>query len=301
MTSVSIVIPTRDRLDRLRALLDSIGEAEEIVVVADGPTQGLEEALAGRDVSLVRHAASRGPAAARNSGWKAASGEWILFIDDDCVAAPGWLEAMGAATAADTVVQGRVEPNPDEIDALGPFDRTLSVSSAGPFFQTANILYPRALLEQLDGFDETFVHAGEDTDLGWRAKEAGASTRYEPQALAWHAVHKMGARGLVRNSRRWASAVLNVKRHPELRAHCHHEVFWKPSHEVLLLALTSTLLARRTRGASLVLTLPWLVHHRGEHRGRLAFVTQLPRHLAVDGAEMVAMVRGSIAARTLLL
>jgi GT2 family glycosyltransferase len=282
-------------------LLDSLNGAEEIVVVADGPTPGLDEALSGRNVNLVRHGESRGPAAARNTGWKAADGDWILFIDDDCVAAPGWLDAMQAAAAPNTVVQGRVAPHPDEVGALGAFARTLEVSSAGPFFQTANILYPRALLEELDGFDESFVHAGEDTDLGWRAKEAGATIRYEPAALAWHAVHEMGARGLVRNSRRWASGVLNVKRHPGLRAHFHHLIFWKRSHELLLLALASLLFARRTKGASLILALPWSAHHRGQHEGRLRFVVELHRHLAVDGAEVVAMVRGSIAARTLLL
>src|SRR5439155_24140943 len=118
----------------------------------------------------------------------------------------------------EAVVQGRVEPLPGERDRIGPFARTLWVREAGPFYQTANILYPRALLERLGGFDEAYPFpAGEDTDLGWRAVEAGARVVFAPDALVWHAVHEPGWRGLVRDARRWGSAVRIVKRHPGLR------------------------------------------------------------------------------------
>jgi glycosyltransferase involved in cell wall biosynthesis len=302
MPGLSVVIPTRDRAARLRALLDSIEGADEIVVVADGATAEVEAVLAGRPVKVVRHAASRGPAAARNSGWRAAAGEWVAFVDDDCRAAPGWVAALRAAAAANTVVQGRVEPDPAEAAGIGPFARTLRVGAAGPFFQTANILYPRALLEALGGFDEAYAYpAGEDTDLGWRARESGAAIAFAPGALVWHAVHPMGPAALVRDARRWGSAVRIVKRHPGLRAHFHRRVFWKRSHERLLLAALGAVLARRTRGASLALAVPWALEHRAEHPDAAALARSLPAHLAVDGAELAAMARGSIEAGTLLL
>ena len=89
----------------------------------------------------------------------------------------------------------------------------------GPWLQTCNIAYPRALLEELGGFDESFRTApGEDTDLGWRAIEAGTRLVYEPAALNWHAVHVPGALELIRTSQRWSGTVRNVARHPQLRA-----------------------------------------------------------------------------------
>jgi GT2 family glycosyltransferase len=271
------------------------------VVVADGATPEVLE-VAARAPRLMRLQPGRGPAAARNAGWRAATGALIAFTDDDCVPAPGWADALLAASDGASVVQGPVEPLPDERDRIGPFARTLWVREGDGFFQTANVAYPRALLERLGGFDEAFTHpAGEDTDLGLRALEAGARGVWAADALVHHAVHEPGWRGLVRDALRWGSAVRLVKRHPELRLRFHHRWFWKRSHEALLLALAGGLAARRTRGISLAAALPWLLVHRTEHPDRGSLARALPAHLAVDLAETAAMARGSLAARTLLL
>ncbi len=146
-------------------------------------------------------------------------------------------------------MQGRVAPLPAERERLHAFARSVFVEGAGPFFETANILYPRALLERLGGFDGDYGLAGDDTDLGWRAQELGAQVRFAPDALVWHAVHDVGWRGYVKDAPRFGDAVGIVKRHPGLRAHFHHHVFWKPSHERLLLALAGRALP--ARGAAL--------------------------------------------------
>jgi GT2 family glycosyltransferase len=199
------------------------------------------------------------------------------------------------------IVQGRVEPHPDELSELGPFARTLRVDGAGPFFQTANILYPRSVLERLGGFDEAFTHpAGEDTDLGWRARSAGVDAVFAFDALVWHAVHKPGWHGLVRDAPRWGSAVRLVRRHPGLRAHFHHRFFWKPAHERLLLAAAAVALAPRTRGLALAGVLPWMLGHRREHPQAASWLRSLPAHLAVDSAEVAALAAGSVRARTFL-
>ena len=261
-------------------------------MVADRATAEVDAVLAeaADGVRVLRTAG--GPAVARNAGWRAAGGEWVAFVDDDCEPAPGWLGALRAQAGENVVVQGRVEPHPAERDRIGPFTRTLEVGGAGPFFQTANILYPRALLERLGGFDEAYAYpAGEDTDLGWRALEAGARAVFAPGALVWHAVHEMGPMALARDAHRWGSAVRILKRHPRLRAHFHHHVFWKRSHERLLLGLLGLALRRPW---ALVLWVPWLLEHRTGARS-------LPGHLLVDSAEMAAMIRGSVRARTLLI
>lgn len=294
MALTSVVIATKSRAGRLRALLEAL-RGEDVVVAADGATAEVHAVLAEfAGVRVVRLDPGRGPAAARNAGWRAAAGaDYIAFTDDDCLPAPGWLAALRAQAATDVAVQGAVAPLPAERDRLGPFARTLEVAAAGPFFQTANMLYPRVVLERLGGFDEAFAFpAGEDTDLGWRARAAGVQMRFAPDALVWHAVHELGWRGLVRDAPRWGSAIRMVKRNPGLRAHFHHRYFWKPSHERLLLAL----LVRRPWAL-----VPWLLVHRREHAGAAGLVRALPAHLAVDAAELAALARGSIRARTLLL
>ncbi len=305
---LSVVVTAHARPGRLRTLLAALAGQEgapvEVVVVADG---GTPEVLAVLDgvvgARVLRLDPGRGPAAARNAGWRAATGRFVAFTDDDCVPVPGWAAALQAAAGPeDRIVQGRVEPLPDERERIGPFARTLWVRGAGPFFQTANVLYPRALLEHLGGFDEAFeAPAGEDTDLGWRALELGATAVFAPDALVHHAVHEPGWRGLVADAPRWGSAVRLVKRHPGLRAHFAHRWFWKPAHERLLLALAGAALARPTRGASLAVVLPYALVHRGEHPSRASLARALPAHLAVDAAEVAALARGSWRARTLLL
>src|SRR5436305_877860 len=158
----------------------------------------------------ARHPAFRlGPSGARNAGWRAARAPLIAFTDDDCVPSPGWLAALVAAAGPDTVVQGPVQPIPSERRRLGPFSRSLWVDRLGPWYQAANVLYPRELLERLGGFDsETFPFAGEDCDLAWRALEDGAEAVWAPDARVHHAVNELGPAGSLRVALRWSESIL---------------------------------------------------------------------------------------------
>lgn len=322
----SVVVPTRNRAARLRALLASLAEQEgaplfEVIVVDNASDDDTLAVVAEADADAAMHARAvhlprpLGPAVARNHGWQVARGRLIVFTDDDVVAQPGWLAAIAAAHERDpeAVIQGRTEPDPRELHRLSAFARSQSATGPGPWFQTCNIAYPRALLERLGGFDESYWEAaGEDTDLGWRAVEAGARVIYDPSALNWHAVHEPGAWQLIRATQKWRLGVANVKRHPQLRAALHRRIFWKRSHERLLAAVTGIGLAAyagRGRGGSRVAaagiavaaTLPYLMLHRSQHGSYAGTVAALPAHAALDAAEVIAMARGSAAARTLVL
>jgi GT2 family glycosyltransferase len=247
-----------------------------------------------------------GPAIARNRGWRAAQGGLVVFTDDDVVAQPGWLAAIATAHERDpeALIQGRTEPDPREIDRLSAFARSQAASGPGPWFQTCNIAYPRELLQRLGGFDETFWEAaGEDTDLGWRAIEAGTRVVYEPAALSWHAVHEPGALALIRASQKWRLIVRNVARHPQLRDALHRRVFWKPAHERLLITLLLMGVAANRRKVVLACAslAPYLAVHRTQHGSYAGTVAALPAHAALDAAEVVAMIRGSVDAGTLVL
>ena len=295
---VSVVVATQRRAQGLRRLLAALERQveHELVLVLDAATPEVAAIARAGGARIVERPRSTGVADARNAGWRAAGGETIVFTDDDCVPAPGWLEALLAAEG--DLVQGRVEPDPAQLHRLGPFARTLRVEGAGPFFQTANIRYPRALLERLGGFDPSFHASGEDADLGWRAVEAGARTAYAPDALVHHAVQPMTPAQAARHAWRWRTAVRNVKRHPQLRDHLHHRVFWLPAHERLLAA---ALAWRAGPIPGLVATAWWAAGHRAEHATPGSLARTLPAHLLVDTAQVAAMARGSLDARTLLL
>ncbi|MEA2492651.1 MAG: hypothetical protein QOJ29_562 [Thermoleophilaceae bacterium] len=315
MTEISIIVPTRNRADRLRALLGSLAEQQgvppfEVIVVDNASDDGTLAAVAEADAVANAHVRAihlptpMGPAVARNHGWRSARGELVVFTDDDVVAQPDWLAKLAEAHKRDpdAVIQGRTVPDPREAHRLSAFARSQSTSGPGPWFQTCNIGYPRALLQELDGFDESFWEAaGEDTDLGWRAVERGTRVVYEPQAVNWHAVHEPGAWQLIRSTQKWRLGVRNVARHPQLRDALHRRIFWKPAHERLLLALGGLVLVRRAPAVTVAAVMAYAAIHRSQHGSYAGTAAALPAHLALDSAELVAMVRGSIDAGTFVL
>ena len=293
MTELAVVVASVRPSERLRPLLAALAEQDcEVVVVSEHPPP------VGFGVHHVPRTERFGPARARNLGWRSTPARWVAFTDDDCVPAPGWAAALLAAAEEDVVVQGRVEP--DRPGPLGAFARSQRVDAAGPWFQTANVLYPRALLERLGGFDEDAFPgvAGEDTDLAWRALAAGARPRFAPDALVRHAVVEHGALALARDARRWSSGPRVVARHPGLRAHLHHRVFWRASHERLLLV---ALALRAGPLPALAAAAWWAKAHRPAHPSRGSLLRSLPGHALVDAAEIAALAEGSARARTLLL
>lgn len=308
---VSVVVPTRDRAASLATLLDALvaqeGPSFEVIVVDDCSTDStprlLGEGRDGLDLRTVRLERPAGPGGARNAGWRKARARLVAFTDDDCVPRPGWLAALAQAHADDpgSIVQGLTEPDPARAGLQGAFTRSQLVTGLGPYFQTCNVAYPRDLLERTGGFDDAFAHTGEDADLAWRALGLGATATLAPGARVWHAVHDVGPLGLVRRSQAWADTVGLRKRHPAMRAAYRRGIFWKRSHEALLLALAGTALARRTRGASLSLWAAYAAAHRPVHGSWAGTLASLPAHLAVDSAEVLAMVRGSVRHRTLVL
>jgi GT2 family glycosyltransferase len=278
------VIPTRGRPARLRALLDSL-EAQATPV----------------ETIVVEDDEGRGPAATRNAGWRRARGELVCFLDDDVVVDAGWARAMLDAHRANpaAVLQGRTEALPGEAGLQDAFSRSKAITTLDWNYQTCNIAYPRALLERIGGFDEAYRFASaEDTDLGWRAREAGAPTEFVDAARAWHAVRRFGVVRLVRRMRIKTDVARLTRRHPGVRHHYYREVFWKPAHAFLPLAAAGVALARRTRGASLALALPYARLYRDHHGSYPGTIASLPGHAAVDAAEIAAVTAGAVRHRT---
>jgi glycosyltransferase involved in cell wall biosynthesis len=175
---VSVVVPTCKRLDLLKRCLQALMQQDidptcyEVIVVDDAAcddTRQLVEHFAKREASCppIRYVAvsgKRGPAAARNLGWRAAHGEIIAFTDDDCIPTPGWLRAGLAAFAPGIIgVSGKlIVPLPDHPT---DYERNAAHLETSEFI-TANCFYRRECLAAVGGFDERFTIAWrEDSDL----------------------------------------------------------------------------------------------------------------------------------------
>jgi GT2 family glycosyltransferase len=312
---IAVVVPAHGRPLRLRWLLNALQEQSlersrfEVLIAAEQP--GLLELAAAHPLgALAIPAPGSGPAARRNAAWRAARAPLVAFTDDDCRPPADWLAQLLAAAGEHpgAVVQGTTRPDPDEaaLRHRSPHARTQEVVPPTPFGQTCNIAYPREVLERLDGFDEDFpLAAGEDTDLLLRARADGRALVAAPGAVTFHAVEAASLGQAIVGAWRWRDLPLAVARHPGLRRHLVAGLFWKPAHARLCLALAGMAVARRRPLLGAALAAPWLAggagRYGGSPRGVARALAELPRHTLVDGAEVAAMVRGSIRHGTLVL
>jgi glycosyltransferase involved in cell wall biosynthesis len=311
----SVVFATHNRAARLEALLDSLrsqtlGTANfEVVIVDDGSQDRTPEVLAAErargdfDLRLIRHDRARGPAGARNAGWRAARGRLVAFTDDDCTVAPYWLEEGLRAWDQDParLVQGRTDPDPQEIAQESPTTRTLRVRTLGPNYQTCNIFYPRELLEAAGGFDEgSFsMPGGEDADLAWRCFEQGAHAVFAPEAQVYHAVEDLGWAGKLRVAWRWHETMRVFARHRGMRETLTYGVFWKKSHYILVRAGLGFLLPRRLRLFRFWFVWPvYETYFARAQRYRTGRLWAAPFFLLHDLVEIVAALRGAVRYRT---
>jgi glycosyltransferase involved in cell wall biosynthesis len=245
---IAVVVPTFNRAHLLEALVASLENQDvdlpyEVVIVDDSSKDHTQRELARLStrtrvpLRALRLDEKSGPARARNLAWRSSSAEWIAFTDDDCTPQRGWLRGLARGLERHDIVQGRTEPHPDQHHLMGPFTRSISVGAENGFYGTANIAYRRSVLEHVDGFNEDFPYAaGEDTDLGCRARSAGATYIFEPTALVYHDIVGGSAFDYVRNARRWAGVVRVVRTHPELKRAFARGPFWLRSHRWAMLA-----------------------------------------------------------------
>ncbi len=225
--TLSVVIPTRGRPEHLARCLAGLAAQTfpraqfEVIVVRDGDAADNSPLASGLTVLWLSHAQSRGPAAARNTGWRAASHEAVLFIDDDVIPDPSLLAETVAALARHgrTVagVEGQVRPTDEAAAAADPLARTLMIAGGGSG-HTCNVAYWRTALEAVEGFDERFPSAiAEDYDLAYRLAATVGPIVYVPAMLCAHAVHaREGYRAWQR--RRcvaWPSLVRLFVKHPD--------------------------------------------------------------------------------------
>jgi len=196
--SVSIIVPCAGWPDTLPACLTSL-QAQvidvpiEIVVVINGP----DASAANRrwpGVTIV-HEPRQGPAAARNTGVRAAMGDVLALIDSDCIATPQWIAAALRTMsngAAGKIVAGAISRSGATrswvslYDSLNFLQQERYVKYSGACV-TANLLVHRSVFEQIGPFDEAFEEAAfEDWEWVLRARRTGIPIVYDAEALVDH-------------------------------------------------------------------------------------------------------------------
>lgn len=286
----AVVVPTLGRRS-LRACLDALARTEgplpvRVVVVDDRPEPDgapLEADVPPplRDVTTVVKGRARGPAAARNTGWRAAGRvPWIVFLDDDVVPGPSWAGDLAldlsAAPPDSAGVTARIDvPLPPGRRPTDWERNTAGLATAR--WITADMAYRREALEAVGGFDERFRRAfREDADLALRVLGAG-----------WRlTAGNRGTRHPVRPADRWTSVRLQAGNADDVLMTRRHGPDWwdraaaprgrLPGH-LAVTALAMTALACAVRGrprAAAVCAGGWLA---GTAEFALARITPGPR------------------------
>lgn len=336
--TTSVVLVTHDRHDLLDRTLDALAgqtlPPDEVLVVDNGSSDGTATLLADRlsrgvpaGLRVLTRDANLPVAEGRNLATAASSGEVVVFTDDDCRPRPGWLEALVAGLREGVgLVQGRTTADPAQ--PLAALSRTQWTPAEFGLYETCNIAYTRAALEAAgpvppEGpFDLRFADEvaaalgprwchlpfGEDTELGWRVKRAGAASRFAVHAVVEHEVFAPDPDLLVRRAALAAAFPVLVQRVPELReGFLWHGLLLGRQRAGLWMAGTgaaTALVLRDPRPA--LLALPYLaritgLRQLGRPGGRRARLAAAPVLLRRDLVETGALARGSVRARTLVL
>lgn len=209
MPTVSVILPTFNRLNQLQQVLDGLERQDfpysdfEVIVVSDGSTDGTDGYLLKLDTPLNLTPLSQknsGPAAARNTGLAQAAGDIILFLDDDVVPMPLWLREhvdTHEKHGNNVVVLGPMLSPPDY--QLAPWveweqamlEKQYADMEAGEWLPTARQFYTgnaslrHCHLQAVGEFDTSFQRA-EDVELAYRLAARGLNFVFNSNAIGYH-------------------------------------------------------------------------------------------------------------------
>jgi len=216
LKQVSLIICTVDRFEDLDRCLASVrpfrAALAEIILVNNGSHLAAVEEIAKRHDAQVTTEPRRGSGRARNAGIRAASGNFIVFLDDDTQAGENWLACLVAPLADSTVdcVLGavRAENPADPVHqafeqfACSPLPRVPTMFDARAIADrfplrmamngfTMNVAFRRDLFERFGYFDQRFgpgtrIRCGDDTELFFNVLRRGGRILFEPRAVVVH-------------------------------------------------------------------------------------------------------------------
>jgi glycosyltransferase involved in cell wall biosynthesis len=247
LLAASIIIPVFNNLHLTQQCLDSIFQNTtpglyEVIVVDNGSTDGSREYLQSLEprIRYIRNPGNLFFARGCNRGAWAARSANLLFLNNDTVVTPGWLEAMLEVLtqspeigivgnkqlfpASNPIYSGLVwhagmtfTEQKDSWHVFFGFDAdhpAVNVQRDYPCVTGCCLLIRKSLFERLRGFDPWFQNGYEDTDLCLRAGQAGARIVYTPKSEIVHHVSASESRfdrhiaNFLRFRERWAERIV---------------------------------------------------------------------------------------------
>ena len=220
---MGVCVPVHTEVDAIVATVRSIRATDypqdclTVVVAVDGGDDRVAEAARAEGAQVVAVVPNQGSYAARNAALDALPSEVaaVLFTDADCEVAPNWVRAHLAALAETALSGGAVDfrfarstPNPVEwVDSIRHLQQQRYIAHDG-FAATCNLAVRRDVFDTLR-FDAS-LRTGGDADFCLRAKAAGFSLQYAPDARVAHPARRQ-RRDLLSKVRRIASGAPRVR------------------------------------------------------------------------------------------
>jgi len=199
-TPITIVIPVHNSEKTLEAVLKSLSSellgGDELIVVDDRSVDRSREIASLFEAEIIPSSGNPGAAGARNTGALAAAGEWVLFVDSDAVAPPGWRKKL----------QQRIDQEPSAVQAtysslaagknpatfyknfyyFYTFTRRIKsdyITGCGTFF----FAVAKSIFLELKGFDDRIPGATvEDADFAARLVGSGGNILMAPDIEVFH-------------------------------------------------------------------------------------------------------------------
>lgn len=185
--SISIVVPVynggEDFHKCLKHLLEVHPKPKEIIVVADGDTDGSGELAKSLGLQVLRNHSAQGPAIARNQGAKLATGDILFFIDADITVPSDVVAKVSSSFQKDptlTALFGSYDDLPGHQSFLSQYKNLFhhyvhqnANTEANTFWSGCGAI-KRDVFNEFEGFSSSYKRpAIEDIELGYRLKAAG--------------------------------------------------------------------------------------------------------------------------------
>ncbi len=197
---MSVIIPTYNGASRIGHCLESlrdqsVGHVFEILVVDDGSTDATPEVVRRFEGVRLLRQKNAGPASARNNGAREATGEIILFTDDDCVPTQNWVETMLSPFDDPQVVGAKGIYRTTQRQLVARFVqieyedryRLMAKLPSIDFIDTYSAAFRRRNFLEMNGYDTSFpVACAEDIELSYRMSAREWVMRYAPEAAVYH-------------------------------------------------------------------------------------------------------------------
>ncbi len=288
---LSVILCSHDRLHYVRSCMASLArqtvgqDGFEIILVDSGSPAAVhvelerlvEQSANARLLRLER----AGVSLARNAGARAATGDYVAYIDDDAMAAPDWIEQIQRVLAErggrPAVLGGRVlptweEPLPDwwpaslrgvlsiiEHEGAGEFRTDALPAKLEPY--GVNMILRRDVMLRHGGFAEALGRLGlvlqsdEDVQLAWRLQDAGYSAIYDSRVVVHHSIQatRLNVEWLLSRLYWQGASTVHTRRLLGQQALVHREFFRRLLIEAIALPIVGMIPKHTTR----LLALRW--------------------------------------------